>query len=761
MAIWTELKHTHQVIKAAEIWRNRCLLDNGSVFSDKKLWTMKNFNKLKTLVLDNPIVDNRNFYDKLQNQIGAAVPEVSQLAAETVWCLVLFVYEESIGTDKKRKRISEVWNFSGMTLPESKLLTDESLRGLANPGLNFSSGYWKEYSFLLEIMVAWKSISRSEQSRLMLDSPWKLCEWIAGIEGNDSRAFRHMFLYLCYPKYFERICSKKHKETIYSKFGDLLEDSDDANKVDSSLCNLDKSIFEIRQALQKEYATEKLDFYVKPLRARWIESSEKNDTKEESSAFEESTKNYWIEKTNVKDRPDRQEGAHRVGVALWSPHRATDGKDIYASMRSVTSGDVVLHLTDRIAFTGVSVIAKKVDESFTGIPGTEWEEQPSYRVELRDYQALNPPLQLEKLFKDEEFKNILLEIYEKRKQTLGKRNLFYNKNLRVNQGGYITGATAQLVELLGRAYFKHEDRHLPHIQISTEELVKELFLKTKEVKRMLAVWRSKKNLILQGPPGVGKTFAARRLAYALIGSMAPERLEFVQFHQSYSYEDFIQGYRPSKSEFILRNGKFVNFCRRAEADPNEIYVFIIDEINRGNLSKIFGELMILIEADKRGSDWQIPLAYSEIEDKFSVPENVYLLGLMNTADRSLAVVDYALRRRFVFHRLVPQFNSKKFHAHLCSIGISKNLTRLIQKRFIKLNQTIEKDQINLGRGFCIGHSVFCNKFDPFCNKFDPNYSENDWYKVIIETEVVPLLEEYWFDNPERVKSSREDLLRNI
>ena len=331
----------------------------------------------------------------------------------------------------------------------------------------------------------------------------------------------------------------------------------------------------------------------------------------------------------------------------------------------------------------------------------------------------------------------------------------------------MTEAPAQLVELLDRAYFKHEDRHLPHIQIednsricepiSTKEAVKELFLKTKEVDRILAAWRSKKNLILQGPPGVGKTFAASRLAHALIGSRASKRLEFVQFHQSYSYEDFIQGYRPSKSEFILRNGKFVKFCSRAEENPNEIYVFIIDEINRGNLSKIFGELMILIEADKRGSAWQISLAYSETEEKFSVPENVYLLGLMNTADRSLAVVDYALRRRFVFHRLVPQFDSKKFHAHLCSIGISKNLTRLIQERFIKLNETIENDQINLGRGFCIGHSFFCNKLDPN----DPNYSENDWYKLIIETEVVPLLEEYWFDNPERVKSSREDLLRNI
>ena len=174
------------------------------------------------------------------------------------------------------------------------------------------------------------------------------------------------------------------------------------------------------------------------------------------------------------------------------------------------------------------------------------------------------------------------------------------------------------------------------------------FISEEKFNEIVELLFRKKNIILQGAPGVGKTFLARKIAYQLIGQMKDENIETVQFHQSYSYEDFMQGIRPTTSgEFKVRNGIFYNFCERAKENAEETYVFIIDEINRGNLSKIFGELMMLIESDKRSPRYALKLTYSEVDSpKFYVPENVYIIGCMNTADRSIAIVDYALRRRF-------------------------------------------------------------------------------------------------------------------
>lgn len=265
-----------------------------------------------------------------------------------------------------------------------------------------------------------------------------------------------------------------------------------------------------------------------------------------------------------------------------------------------------------------------------------------------------------------------------------------------------------------------------------EDFLAEVYMTGAKYDRLLNVLKRKKNIILQGAPGVGKTFAAKRLAYAMMGEKDKERVEFIQFHQNYSYEDFMMGYKPTENGgFEMQYGVFYRFCKKAENNPEKDYFFIIDEINRGNMSKIFGELLLLIEKDYRGTSSK--LAYQNLN--FSVPENLYIIGMMNTADRSLAMIDYALRRRFSFFDMEPGFDTEGFKEYQEKLGSDK-FNALIEC-IKELNNEIADDP-SLGKGFCIGHSYFCGLQADECTQ--------DLLEGIVEYDILPMLSEYWFDN---------------
>lgn len=279
-----------------------------------------------------------------------------------------------------------------------------------------------------------------------------------------------------------------------------------------------------------------------------------------------------------------------------------------------------------------------------------------------------------------------------------------------------------------------QEAEIKYPPYSKDDFLEEVYMSEDTYDTLVELLDTKYNIILQGAPGVGKTFVAKRLAYSIMGAKDTSRVSMVQFHQSYSYEDFIQGYRPVDNGFTLVQGVFYKFCKAAEIDDERPYFFIIDEINRGNLSKIFGELMMLIESDKRGE--KLKLLYKD--EWFTVPKNVRIIGMMNTADRSLAMMDYALRRRFAFFDFAPAFSSDGFRQYLADKNNEK-LEKLISM-VENLNIAISNDE-SLGDGFRIGHSYFCTDKD----------ITDSWLKAVVEFELIPLLKEYWFDEPTKVR----------
>jgi 5-methylcytosine-specific restriction protein B len=687
------------------------------------IWTAAAAEDLRARIGDNPMVGaGQGQWDKLDKQLTGASRDVVLLAAELVFLREHPLRSALPGT--RRGHVERVLEHldSPVEIPKSMSMWLSRPPGAAGfePGQAYNGGMWRHVIWASTFVRHWNGLDEVERANARND-PWAL-QLVMLASGDDRSDIRNALQFLARPDVFEPISSARMKEQIRNGLADRI-----GGATGSDAISLDRDLLAIRTALAHEIGTS-FHFWTPGVRELWDATPEPTDEAAESaSQLEPRSRHYWL----YSPGPQASEWgefstSHIMGIG-WDElddlamyptreaiRQALDVDGTGGSMRNavlalwqfqneIAVGDIVYAKRGRREIVGRGEVTSEARfepdrGSFRHVRSVNWTHAGSWE---------HPGDAATKTLTDVTADRDYVEQLE----------------------ALVTGDEESEEPAPSTTVIPVYDK---------EAFLSEVYLSEEQYDRFAALLTRKKNVILAGPPGVGKTFAAKRLAYAMMGVKDPSRVQTVQFHQSYSYEDFMMGYRPTESSgFVLAEGPFYRFCEDARADDEDRpYFFIIDEINRGNISKIFGELLMLIEADKRGHE--LRLLYKN--ETFSVPSNVHIIGMMNTADRSLAVLDYALRRRFGFLQIGPGFDSVGFTRWQQEAGspLLDNLVEVVTA----LNKAIAEDPA-LGTGFAIGHSYLAK----------PANAEPDdaWLFSVVEDELVPLLEEYWFDEPVRAE----------
>ena len=792
-------KNSTPILTAAEDWKKQVLLEDGSLFSDDAIWTLDNARALETHFVNNPDDRDLGFFAKLEEQLEPPPPQVKQLAAEMLW--VMFLCPSNISAEKKREGIRTIWNWSGKPFPEDSVwLTDETLDGVGSAGTGYNTNRWREFTFFVRLLLALKPLDRMERESLLNDG-WRFAQWLEQIPECNKRQLRHMLLFLLFPDQFERIFGGTDRVSIVRAFRGLTR----KEAKELSALEIERLLAEIRK--EAEYGTTELDFYLPPLRERWKEENnvwliswdpavDPWDDFEQDLArlqqgeevhrrFPVSDRRIAIGDKVYLRRASEPAGIIGVGTVLELPVMGADKENLLTADIAITQlvdpeKESFLPQSDlesiklgkqewRPEATSIPVKKKAV-----GALEARWQKIVEPTPIIKPAPSVSRPINLilygpPGTGKTYHLREQIMPDYVSREHVDPKQWLLGEMEgvswfEVIFATLYDIGRAAKVNEIEEHKFVVAKARTL-----SSNQHVKNTIWATLQNHASLDSLLVKTNPDKRYPPLVfDKT---EESAWKLVGNWQEEceyqielaqrwkagpkpdasenRFLFVTFHQAYSYEDFVEGIRPMQDEesgeveYRVSPGVFRKICQRAKSDPDHRYAIFIDEINRGNIAKIFGELITLIEPDKRAEydsqgqlvkGMEATLPYSG--DRFGVPVNLDIFGTMNTADRSIALLDTALRRRFDFEPLLPNpalVSGSRGDGYIeDGEGSLIDLRRLLET----MNQRIE---FLLNRDMMLGHSFFMRV-----------RTFSDLRRVFLN-QVVPLLQEYFYEDWRRIQ----------